>query len=140
MLLEVGRLHQDADTPSSNPRAFGLGPSRDAFAVDLNGAPVGLVQPREAREERRLPAPARTDDRHDLAAFERKRHAAQRERLLVAGVEEPVEVVRLERLRLRERRHPHVKLRVTMRHGSTLSEPTGERRSITASVPRWYSE
>src|SRR5207344_158202 len=125
---------------SSDLRALGLGSSRDAHPRDPNRSAVRLVQPCTAGEERGLPTPARAQDRHQLAWLDRERHPPQRERLLVAGMEEPVEVACLERRLSRRRRHPHVKLCVTMRHGSTLSAPTGERRPITSSVPLWYSE
>src|SRR6266542_266604 len=140
MLQEVPALQQDADAASSDLRALGLGPSRDAFTRDSNRAAVGFVQAREAREERRLPTPARTDDRHHLAAVKRERHPTQRERLLVACVEEAVEVARIERRWSLGRAHFHLRLCVTIRHGSTLSAPTGERSSSTISDPPWYSE
>ena len=60
-------------------------------------AAVGVVEAGEAGEQRRLPRSRRPDHGDDLAAVDPQRHAAQGERLVVAGVEEAVEVHRVDR-------------------------------------------
>src|SRR5262249_61426263 len=63
-----------------------------------------------------------------------QRYAAQGERLVVARMEEAVQLAGVQE-RLRLDRHRHRKLSDTMRQGSTLSEPTADDRLSTAPRP-----
>src|SRR5205807_10502131 len=44
---------------------------------DAHGSGGGAVEPREDTQERRLPRPARTEHRHDLALAHRERESLQ---------------------------------------------------------------
>ena len=93
---QVAALEEHPDRTSADRRAHRLGSPRHALAGDVDDAAVGLVEPREARQQRRLPRAGRPDDGDDLAGLGRQRHAAQRERLLVTRVVEAVELAGLE--------------------------------------------
>ena len=82
-----------------------------------------------------MPEPDGPGDGDDLAGARRvERHAAQGERLVVAGVEEAVEALRLEH---RASSPSTARESVTMRHGSTLSAPLGPLSVRTTSRPLW---
>ena len=87
--------HPDAAAPAGAARSL-LGAARQPLAVDAHHAAVGLVEAGQAGQQRRLARAGRPGDRDDLAALDGERHALQRERLVVAGVEEPVQAARLE--------------------------------------------
>ena len=143
MFDEIARLQEDADPPRPEARADRLGPAGDPLARDGDGSAVGLIETREASQEGRLSAPGRPDDRCQLAAVDAERHATQRERLVVSGVEEAVEAASLQdRLAHADRFHlrlaqAHFRLWVIVLHGSTLSAPTGDRRVRFTCFPAW---
>jgi len=134
---EVRLLVQHADAVEAGARPRVLRAARQAAPLDPNHAAVGLVEAGEAREQRGLARPGRAGDRDDLAAVGGQGHAAQGPGLVVAGVEEPVQVDRLEE---RGRAHPvHRSESVTIRHGSTLSAPRGPLSVRTAVRPPWLN-
>jgi hypothetical protein len=113
-----------------------LGAAREALAPDADDPAVGLVEPREAVQERRLAGARGSGDGDDLAFADRERDTSQRERLVVAGVEEAVEALGLEG----SAHHRHRRESVTIRHGSTLSAPFGPLSVSTTSRPLWKNE
>src|SRR5215472_3277216 len=109
-------------------------PPGDAMPGDEYVAAIWLVQAGQAGEQGGLAAARRPDHGYHLAAVHRDRDAAQREGLVVAGMEEAVELVGAQQ-RCRARGHAHRKLSETMRQGSTLSEPTALDRLSNAPWP-----
>ncbi len=109
-------------------------PPGDALAGNRHVAAIRLVQAGQTGEQGRFPAARRAYDRDNLASVDADRHSAQCEGLIVAGVEEAVQLARVQK-RPRLGAHTHRKLSETMRHGSTLSEPTAEDRLSTAARP-----
>src|SRR3954452_11233653 len=133
MADEVGLLVEQADVAAAQPRPVLLRSPREALAGDLHGAAVRLVQPGQAGQQRRLPRPRRTGDRHQLARREAQRHTAKRERLVVSRVVEAVQAEGREGLG-----HPdHRTESETIRHGSTLSAPFGPDSLSTSRWPAW---
>ena len=62
----------------------------------LHGPAVRLVEAGQAGEQRRLARAGRPGDGDDLSALDGERDAPQRERLVVAGVEEAIQAARLQ--------------------------------------------
>ena len=138
MADEVVGLVDDTDRTGADGGSLGFGPSADGQAVDPDHAAVGTVEAGEAGEQCRLARARGPDHRDGLAGIGLKRYAAQGEHLLVAGMEEAVQLVCLE---AGLSHADQEKESVTLRHGSTLSEPWGLERVSTASVPafqNWY--
>ena len=137
---------QNPDPARSELRALSFGSPRDACPRHRDGSAIGLVEPGQAGDQRRLPAARRADDGEDLACGNRQRHPSQRERLVVAHVVEAIEIVRFQdraglTSRRGARRHDQAVLRlcVTIRQGSTLSAPTGDSSVSVVRVPAWKS-
>ena len=110
------------------PRRFRL--PRDAHARDVHDAAVRIVEACDAREQRGLARAGGPDDGDELAGRGGQGDPAQREGLLVACVVEAVELVRVEDEHQRQRNDS-----VTVRQGSTLSEPWGACSVIAARRP-----
>src|SRR5207245_6787777 len=131
------RLEEHPDPPGSARRSLELWSPADPLSGHDDVTSVRLVEARQARHQRRLAASGRAAHRNHLAPAHRHRDAAQRERLVLFRVVKAVELPGLhERRRAVESfGYAHRKLSDTMRHGSTLSAPTGEERLRTSSCP-----
>ncbi len=129
MLDQVAALEQHPDQPRPQDGPLGIGPVADPVAVDPHRAPVGVVEPRQAGQQRGLARAGRAGDRHHLSWRHLQRDAAQGSGLLLGR---PVEAVEL----LGPQDHGvHRKESDMVRHGSTLSAPTGPDRVSTATPP-----
>src|SRR3954452_9071546 len=126
-------LVEQAKVTGAHARPRLLGAPREPLAGHRDHAAVGLVEPRQARQERRLARARGPGHGDDLAGLELQRDAAQGEGLVVAGVEEAIEALRLE-----HRAHAdHRRESLTRRHGSTLSAPLGPLSVRTTARPLW---
>ena len=96
MVEQVVGLHQHADMASAQTSPCCFGPPRQALSHDVHMTAIGLVQTGEAGEERRLATPGRADQGDHLAGVELHIDASQRRRLIVAHVEEPIQLVAAE--------------------------------------------
>ena len=130
---EVGLLVDHAELAGAQGGALLLGAARQALAVDADHAAVGLVEPRQARQQGRLARAGGPRDRHDLAGRDRQRDALERQRLVVARVVEAIQAVGLEQRAHRVYRSESV----TIFHGSTLSAPLGPESVSTTRCPLW---
>src|SRR3954454_13403757 len=119
MVDQVGVLVEQADRPGAYPRPLHLRTAGEALTGDPHLPAVGLVEPGEAVQQRRLARTRGPGDGHQLAALDVQRDATQRERLVVTGVVEAVEPVGLQDHTV------HRSESVTARQGSTLSAPFG---------------
>ena len=73
---EIVALEDDADLAAQR-----LEPSRrrlEGLVVELDGAAVRPLQPVDAAQQRALSRAAPSDDRHDLAGFDRERYLLER--------------------------------------------------------------
>ena len=104
---------------------------RQPLAVDAHHAAVRLVEAGQTGQQRRLAGPGGPGDGDHLALLDGERDALQGERLVVAGVEEPVQALCLEQRGHRD----HVTESVTIFHGSTLSAPFGPESVRITSLP-----
>ena len=131
MVEQVRALEQDADATRPNCRPRFLTTARKRFAVDAHHSSIGFIETREAGKQRRFARAGRPGHRDELAAVDRERHAPQRQRFVVTGVVEAIEVASIE-----GRGHAdHENELVTFFHGSTLSEPFGAESVSVIEVP-----
>src|SRR5207249_1753486 len=80
MRQEAAVLRHVADAPT---KRYGVD-ARDVLAAYDHGAAVGLDEPIEAAQERRLAGAALTHERETFARRDRQRYAVQRDDLAVA--------------------------------------------------------
>jgi hypothetical protein len=135
---QVAALKQQADVAPAHPGPDRLGLMAQALVADAYGSAVGFVGAGQARQQGGFAGAGRADEGDELAGPDAQADPLQCERLFLAGPEEPVQRPRLDRgRRLREDGgHAfHPKESVTLRQGSTLSDPTGAARVSTTSVP-----
>lgn len=145
---EVAGLQQDTDPASPYAGPLGLRPVTDPLPADVDGAAVGFVQPGQTGQQGGLARPGRPDDRDALPAPHLKGDSAQRQGFLLARPVEPVQIPRRQRGRVRGLlgecaggvHHCHLKESVTIRHGSTLSAPTGPDSVRSTCRPPWKKE
>ena len=117
----AGRARRCAARAARARSSSGRRDSRSPATCDR--AAVGLVEAGQAGQQRRLARARRAGHGDDLAAARRvERDALQRERLVVAGVEEAVQAARPRATAVIA---DHRTESVTIRHGSTLSAPFG---------------
>ena len=131
VLDQVRRLEENTNRPSTDLRSLGLGSTRQNFACNPDQPAVGVVEPGKARQERRLAGTARSYDGNQLAGVDVEGHATQRKGLVVTCVVEAVQIGRDKC----GGHCDHANESVTVRHGSTLSAPCGDKSVIVTSVP-----
>ena len=129
-----GRRGCAAGTAPRSPRAAGaarslLAAARQPLAGDAHVPPSGSSRPARQASSVDLPEPDGPVTATSSPALDGERDALQRQRLVVARVEEAVQAAR----RQRGAHGDHRSESVTIRHGSTLSAPFGpDSVSITA--------
>lgn len=135
---QVAGLEQHSDVTGAEPAAQMFLLMGEAFTGNVDRAAVGLVEPGQTAQQRRLPGAGRSGHRDHLALLDPEPDTSERERLLLARAEEPVQGISGEAGRRGGRRHghhAHRKESVTMCHGSTLSAPTAPDRVSTTWLP-----
>src|SRR5580700_819672 len=130
VLQEVSGLEQGADMPGAQGRTLALGTVADPGLVHVHAAAVGLIEARQAGEQRRLARTRRADHGQQLACRHDEADPPERKGLLVADPVEAIEVAGAQ-----HGHRSHWNELVTVRQGSTLSAPAGPARVTTASVP-----
>jgi hypothetical protein len=122
-------LQQNPDM-GAPPGPLGFGQAGDPFVVQHNLSAIGHVEAGEARQQRRLSASRRADERDELARFHRKAHPAKR-------ASRPRARDRSDRDRLRRRQalnYRQRKLLAIMSHWSALSAPAGAEKFTATSL------
>ncbi len=131
---EVAGLQQDTDPLGPDPGTFPLRAVADPLSADAHDTAGWLVQPCQAGQQGGLARTGGAHNSHPLTAPHPEAHSAQSQRLLLARTEEPVQLVCFQGVGGLLRRigpvargghHCQPKESVTVRHGSTLSAPTG---------------
>ena len=102
---------------------------------DPDGAAVGFVDAGQAGQQRRLARAGRADQATNSPGSDVQGDPPQGQGLLLPGPEEPVEGFAPCSAGALGGVIDHRKESVTMRHGSTLSPPTGAPTVMTTSVP-----